>query len=198
MEGLASRPTMARMNPLRLFRPQPSATDARAGVTVTVTPAPHVAEMLSTSRVAWLSTVDADGAPALVPTWFWWDGEVFWLFAKPGQRKLRNIRRFERVTLAVGNPAADFDVQLVEGVARAVPAATSTVMPAGMKRAYDGWLTAAGLDWDRYCATYRQPIVVRPTRFLPWRGLTHATPAAAPSPPSAAGAVAFAASATLA
>ena len=138
--------------------------------------------MLRSSRVAWLSTVDEDGAPALVPTWFWWDGEVFWLFAKPGQRKLRNIRRFERVTLAVGDPQADFDVQLVEGSAHAVPAATSTVMPAGMKRAYDSWLAGAGLDWDRYCAVYRQPIVVRPTRFLPWRGLSHRPAPVSPPP----------------
>lgn len=78
-----------------------------------------------------------------------------------------------RVTLAVGDPHADFDVQLVEGSPHAVPAATSTVMPAAMQRAYDGWLASVGLDWDRYCAIYRQPIVVRPTRFVPWRGLSH-------------------------
>lgn len=29
------------------------------------------------------------------------------------------------------------------------------------------------MTWDTYAATYRQPIVVRPTRYLPWRGLSH-------------------------
>jgi PPOX class probable F420-dependent enzyme len=170
-----------------------------APASASVTPEPQVAAMLRSSRVAWLSTVDEDGAPALVPTWFWWDGEVFWLFAKPGQRKLRNIRRFERVTLAVGDPQADFDVQLVEGSAHAVPAATSTVMPAGMKRAYDSWLAGAGLDWDRYCTVYRQPIIVRPTRFLPWRGLSHRPPRVSrPAEGSAARPMVLRPSATLA
>lgn len=172
---------MSCMNPFHRLLRTPLASRPRPAVTGPVVPDPQVAEMLATSRVAWLSTVDEDGAPALVPTWFWWDGEVFWLFAKPGQRKLRNIRRFERVTLAVGDPHADFDVQLVEGSAHAVDVATSAIMPAAMQRAYDTWLTAAGLDWDRYCAIYRQPIVVQPTRFVPWRGLSHRPTASRPA-----------------
>jgi hypothetical protein len=96
---------------------------------------------------------------------------VFWLFAKPGQRKVRNIRRFERVTLAVGDAADDFAVQLVEGTARTLPISTASVLPAEMKAAYADWLGRIGITWEEYTATYRQPIIVRPTRYLPWRGL---------------------------
>jgi len=148
--------------------------------------------------VAWLSTVDADGTPALVPTWFWFDGDAFWLFAKPGQRKVRNIRRFERVTLAVGDPGDDFAVQLVEGTARTLSTTTAAVLPDEMKRAYGAWLERIGLDWDTYAATYRQPIIVRPTRYLPWRGLSRPAPVSATSRPMAPAAGALRLSATVA
>lgn len=145
----------------------------RASVDATVAPPAEARSLLRSSRVAWLSTVDEDGTPALVPTWFWFDGDVVWLFAKPGQRKVRNIRRFERVTLAIGDAADDFAVQVIEGSARTVRAATASVLPEEMKQAYADWLARAGMTWDTYAATYRQPIVVRPTRYLPWRGLSH-------------------------
>ena len=164
------------MNPLRFLgtrRLDPPGPARRASVEPTVRPPAAVLPILRGARVAWLSTVDEDGAPALVPTWFWFDGEVFWLFAKPGQRKVRNIRRFERVTLAIGDAADDFAVQVVEGSARMVPAATASVLPNEMKRAYADWLARTGMTWETYAATYRQPIVVRPTRYLPWRGLSH-------------------------
>lgn len=151
-----------------------------------------VTALIRASRVAWLSTIDADGTPAIVPTWFWFDGEVFWLFAKPGQRKVRNVRRSAKVTLAVGDPDDDFAVQLVEGSAHTVPASTASVLPEEMKAAYAEWLERLGLDWETYAATYRQPIVVRPTRYLPWRGLSHAPgPAPRRAPPGRAPAVAL-------
>ena len=168
------------MNPFHLLRSrtsQPASADRRASVAATATPPPGAVATIRASRVAWLSTVDADGAPALVPTWFWFDGDAFWLFAKPGQRKVRNIRRFERVTLAVGDPGDDFAVQLVEGTAHTLPTTTADVLPPEMKRTYGEWLERIGLDWDTYAATYRQPIIVRPTRYLPWRGLSHPAPA---------------------
>ncbi|HET9878348.1 MAG TPA: pyridoxamine 5'-phosphate oxidase family protein [Candidatus Limnocylindria bacterium] len=164
------------MNPFRFLaarRVDPPGPARRASIEPTVRPPATVLPILRGARVAWLSTVDEDGTPALVPTWFWFDGEVFWLFAKPGQRKVRNIRRFERVTLAIGDAADDFAVQVVEGSARMVPVATASVLPDEMKRAYANWLARIGMTWETYVATYRQPIVVRPTRYLPWRGLSH-------------------------
>jgi hypothetical protein len=41
-------------------------------------------------------------------------------------------------------------------------------------------MRAIGLDDEEYLETYSQPILVRPTRFLPWHGRT--VPASAQSP----------------
>jgi PPOX class probable F420-dependent enzyme len=188
------------MNPFHFLRPreaQPASHDRASVAATAIAPASAVATIRA-SRVAWLSTVDADGAPALVPTWFWFDGDAFWLFAKPGQRKVRNIRRFERVTLAIGDPGDDFAVQLVEGTARTLPTTTAAVLPDEMKRLYGEWLERIGLDWDTYAATYRQPIIVRPTRYLPWRGLSRPTQVSATSRPMAPAAGALRPSATVA
>ncbi|HEU4673943.1 MAG TPA: pyridoxamine 5'-phosphate oxidase family protein, partial [Candidatus Limnocylindrales bacterium] len=78
-------------------------------------PAPEVDALLRERAVAWLSTTSADGVPAIVPVWFVWDGETFLVFSKPHARKVRNVGANPRVMLAVGDPADDFDVQLVEG-----------------------------------------------------------------------------------
>ena len=111
---------------------------------------------------------------------------------------MRNIRRFERVTLAVGDPGDDFAVQLVEGTAHTLPTTTATVLPAEMKRAYGEWLARIGLDWETYAATYRQPIIIRPTRYLPWRGLSRPAPESATSRPTPRPAAAVRLSATVA
>ena len=189
------------MNPFHLLRPRATRLDAaddRASVVATAPVPPRAVATIRASRVAWLSTVDADGSPALVPTWFWFDGDAFWLFAKPGQRKVRNIRRFERVTLAVGDPSDDFAVQLVEGTAHTLATTTAAVLPDEMKRAYADWLERIGLDWDAYAATYRQPIIVRPTRYLPWHGLSRPAPENPTSLPMARPAAALRLSATVA
>ncbi len=126
--------------------------------------------LLHAAPIAWLSTVRPDGRPHVVPTWFSWDGTSFLLFSKPGAVKVRNIRRVPHVMLAIGDPLADFDVQLIEGEAVLLDAPAAEVMPAGHLGRYRAWLEAIGLDRDEYVATYSQAIRIRPTRFLPWRG----------------------------
>ncbi len=131
--------------------------------------------LLCAEPIAWLSTVRPDGRPHVVPTWFSWDGTSFLLFSKPDAVKVRNIRRVPAVMLAIGDPLADFDVQLIEGEAVLLDAPTAQVMPAGHLARYRAWLEAIGLDRDEYVTTYSQAIRIRPTRFLPWRGRTAGT-----------------------
>ncbi len=129
-----------------------------------------VDRFLREARVLWLSTVHADGRPHLVPIWFTWDGSAFLLFSKPGARKIEDIRRNPDVMLAVGDPHRDFDVQLIEGRAELLPAATTDVMPPGHLDRYEAELAAAGLDRRGYAELYSQAVRIVPTRFLPWHG----------------------------
>ncbi|MEX2182958.1 MAG: pyridoxamine 5'-phosphate oxidase family protein [Chloroflexota bacterium] len=76
--------------------------------------AARVRRFLETEPVIWLSTIRADGAPHLVPTWFAWDGETVVMMSKPGAQKVRNLRANASAMLAVGDAEDDFDVGLLE------------------------------------------------------------------------------------
>ena len=49
--------------------------------------------LLHTEKMAWLTTVRADGMPLPTPVWFLWNDGQFLLFSEPEAVKVRNIRR---------------------------------------------------------------------------------------------------------
>ena len=54
---------------------------------------------LHEEKIAWLTTVRADGQPQSVPVWFLWNDETFSIYSQPDRQKLRNISRNPRVDL---------------------------------------------------------------------------------------------------
>jgi PPOX class probable F420-dependent enzyme len=126
----------------------------------------RVLPMLEEERVVWLSTVDEDGYPHLVPTWFLWDGEDLLLWSKPGAVKVRNLRANPRLMVAIGHPDEDFAVGLIEAVA----ALDDVPVPDAFFAKYAADLGDAALDPAAYRALYTQAVRVTPTRFLPWHG----------------------------
>jgi PPOX class probable F420-dependent enzyme len=140
-------------------------------------------DRLRTATTIWVGTVDSNGRPHLVPTWFSWDGEAVWIYSKREAVKVRNVRHERRVTLALGEPEDDFDVQLIEAVAELPPEPTAELIGEVHWRKYGRRLRSLGISADEYVATYSQPIRVRPTRFLPWHGRgPRWTPRARPMP----------------
>ena len=75
----------------------------------------RIRRFLEEEPVVWLSTVRPDGAPHIVPIWFWWDGGALVVASKPGAQKVRNLRANPSVMLALGDAEDDFDVGLVKG-----------------------------------------------------------------------------------
>src|SRR5512143_2106507 len=126
----------------------------------------RVLPMLDGERVAWLSTVTADGQPHLVPTWFWWDGEALLIWSKPNAVKVRNLRANPRLMVAVGDAARDFAVGLIEAEAALVDAA----VPDAFFAKYAADLAAGTLDPASFRALYTQAVRITPTRFLRWHG----------------------------
>ena len=133
-------------------------------------PRPEADECLRTDPVVWLSSVQPDGRPHLVPVWFHWDGEQIVAFSKPHARKVDNLRDQPRVMLAVGTPGPDFDVELIEATAELPEEPAAEVMPDGFGAKYRELLRRAGLTVQRFAEVYSQPIVLRPTRFLGYGG----------------------------
>jgi PPOX class probable F420-dependent enzyme len=140
--------------------------------TTTVASARRAHAFLERESVLWLATVDGSGRPAVVPVWFWWDGDAILVASKPGARKVRNIRNEGRVMLALGDPDDDFDVGLIEALAELVEVPVRSLLAAGMARKYASRMASIGLTLTDFEATYRQVIRISPTRPLAWRGRT--------------------------
>ncbi len=125
---------------------------------------------LSDDPVIWLSSVQRDGRPHVVPVWFHWDGEQIVAFSKPNARKIQNLRDQPRVMLAVGTPGPEFDVELIEATAHLPEQPSEDLMPEGFGDKYRELLRRAGLSLQRFAEVYSQPIVLRPTRFVGYGG----------------------------
>ena len=135
-------------------------------------PAARIDRMLHHEPVAWVSTVRPDGSPHLVPIWFSWDGQRVFIASKPNAVKVRNLRANPKVFLALGEPDDDFDVGMFEGQATIPDRTTAEMLPAGHLEKYRRQMAEIGLDADEYLATYSQPVIIEPTRYLPWHGRT--------------------------
>lgn len=125
---------------------------------------------LEREPVVWLSTVRPNGAPHIVPIWFWWDGEAILVFSKPDAQKVRNLRDRPRAMLALGDAEDDFDVGLIEGHAELLDRPTSEVLPPAHLAKYASQLDAIGLTADEYAATYSQVVRIILDRPLGWHG----------------------------
>jgi PPOX class probable F420-dependent enzyme len=130
----------------------------------------HADAALRRDSVVWLSSVQPNGRPHLVPVWFHWDGERIVAFSKPNARKVSNLRDQPLVMLAVGTPGPDFEVELIEATAELPEIPAEDVMPVGFGAKYRDLLRRAGLTAQRFAEVYSQPIVLRPTRYLGYGG----------------------------
>ena len=130
----------------------------------------RIVRFLEQEPVVWLSTVRPDGAPHLVPIWFWWDGEALLVFSKPGAQKVRNLRANPSVRLALGDAEDDFDIGMFDGRAELLDRPTEKVLPAAHLAKYADRLAAIGLTPAEYAATYSQVIRIVPQGFLGWHG----------------------------
>lgn len=56
---------------------------------------------LREQRVMRIATVDEDGWPAVVPVWFWWDGEVIWVYNLDRAKRTARLEAGTRVAFVV-------------------------------------------------------------------------------------------------
>ncbi len=102
--------------------------------------------------------------------WFLWHEGSIVVPSKPEAQKVRNLRSDPRVMLAIGEPDADFDVELVEGDAELSTEPMEGGLADRFARKYAAQLSRAGTTFERFAMVYSQPIRIRPTRWLDWGG----------------------------
>jgi len=121
---------------------------------------------LRAEPIIWLSTVQPDGRPHLVPVWFWWDGATVLIFSKPGSQKVRNLRHSSHVVLALDTADEGEDVVLFEGRAELLEDnVVQATLPAYAAK-YAALFARTGSTPERMAREYSQAIRVMPTKLV--------------------------------
>ena len=78
----------------------------------------RAARRLHEEKLAWLTTVNAEGAPQPVLVWFLWDGgDSILIYSRPATPKLRNLAANPHVTLHLDGNGQGGDVVVCVGEA---------------------------------------------------------------------------------
>ncbi len=93
-------------------------------------------EQLSEQTVVWCATVRPDGSPHLTPVWFVFVEDVWWIGAAKSSSKVRNLRRDDHVTLALGDGV---DPVVAEGRASIIESTFPDEVVALFAEKYRGW-----------------------------------------------------------
>ncbi len=68
-------------------------------------------------NLAKLATINTDGTPHLVPIWYLHDGRDLLVVTRPTSRKVRNLRRDNRVTVCIDRPTPPYAGVVAQGTA---------------------------------------------------------------------------------
>ena len=123
---------------------------------------------LHEEKIAWLTTVRADGQPQSVPVWFLWNDETFSIYSQPDRQKLRNISRNPRVDLNLNSNVHRGDIVRVESIAEIVENALRADEVPEYVEKYRDYIARIGFDPESFVQTYSVPLRVTPIRWQVW------------------------------
>lgn len=130
---------------------------------------PHVEARLADDLVAWLTTVRPQGMPDTVPVWFVWLEPEFVVYSQPGKRKLHNLERNPRVSLALDDTRGGDDVVRFEGTARVEAQHPAADLVPAYVRKYERHIKRLGYgNPAAFAAIFSVPIVITPTKYRQW------------------------------
>lgn len=129
--------------------------------------AAHAAARLDSERVAWMTTVAADGTPQPSPVWFIRDGDEFLIYSLESIR-VRNITARPRVSLNLDGNGLGGDIVVVEGTARIDRDAPSAAQNAAYLAKYRPVMDDYGWTPEWFASRYPVPIRVTATKYRHW------------------------------
>jgi PPOX class probable F420-dependent enzyme len=124
----------------------------------------HIDARLRNDMMIWLSSVRPDGRAHLVPVWFLWTGEVFYVFSKPDQ-KIRNLQQNTSVVLGLDDTKGGEEPIMIEGEATLLPPgevdATMSAYAAKYRPRFEQY------NWtpETMAKDYTEAILIRPSKL---------------------------------
>ena len=123
---------------------------------------------LRDEKVAWLTTVSADGTPQPVPVWFLWDGgQSFLIYSKPHTAKLRNIAERPRVSLHLDGDGNGSDIVAVLGDAAVTDDRPASERPDYVEK-YGAFIARNTWTPESFAAEYSVPLRIEATGLRGW------------------------------
>jgi nitroimidazol reductase NimA-like FMN-containing flavoprotein (pyridoxamine 5'-phosphate oxidase superfamily) len=129
-------------------------------------------DFLDEPNLARIATLDRGGDPHVVPAWYQWDGERFFIGAQAGDRKVANVVRYGRASIEVDGDIRRRRGILARGAARVIagPEGRSAYerVSAAQLRPYQPYRPSA--DVAARMAARGDPVVIEvtPDRIISW------------------------------
>jgi PPOX class probable F420-dependent enzyme len=124
----------------------------------------QLARRLQTERIAWFTTVRADGLPLPTPVWFWWDGATFLIWSQPGALKVRNLARNPAAALNFNTDSTGEVFVVFTGEARVDPEPAPAADRQAFLAKYEADIRLIGFTPERLTAEFSTLIRFKPTR----------------------------------
>jgi len=121
---------------------------------------------LASAEIAWLTTVDASGAPQPIPVWFLWDGaDTVTIYSQAGTHKLANIARSPRVTFHFDSEERGEAIVVFAGEARVARDAPSALESPAYLAKYRDMIPMIGMTPESFAAEFCVTLEVRLSRL---------------------------------
>ena len=124
----------------------------------------RLVRLLQEEKIAWLTTVRADGMPLPTPIWFWWDGETFLIWSQPQAQKLRNIAHNSNVALNFNTDPTGEVYAVFLGSAQIDPQPAPVAVRQAFLRKYHDDIQMIGFTEEKMSAEFSVLIRVTPAR----------------------------------
>lgn len=136
---------------------------------MSIEPGSVPAERLSSTPVAWLTTVRADGQPQSSCVWFHFDGTDLLVASHSQAAKLRNIRGNPKVSFHLDGDGQGGDVVTLDGVAEIIEGDPPTERIDAYLTKYDDVIrTRLQTTPEQLRREYASTIRITPSRVRAW------------------------------
>ncbi len=134
----------------------------------TIEPGSASDQRLSSTPVAWLTTVRADGQPQSSYVWFHYDRTDLLVASQPSAAKLRNIRANPRVSFHLDGDGRGGNVLSIEGVAEVIDGDPPPERVAAYLAKYDQAIRTMQTTPEELRRNYSSSIRITPSRVRAW------------------------------
>ena len=124
----------------------------------------HALARLANERIAWLTTVTAEGQPQTFPIWFIPDGADLVVYSLNRAQRLANLAANPHVSFHLADDGSGGDILVIEGTARVDPSTPLLPDHVAYCARYADWIAAFFETPTKMAEQYSVPIRITPVR----------------------------------